>query len=126
MLFVSGPDPEQQLFGYTTVGYQTIVEGSISPEEIDPNSPFTMYSLGNIPPDSHITMQYNMGLGKFGEDLYFGIAGTYGIYLGKASEKNEKYEWHFDLFAFDFEQVVGKTIPIWLATTPPHGFSSVN
>ena len=66
-------------------------------------------------------MQYVMGFGTFGEDLCFGIAGNYGLYLGSASEKYSKYEWDFDLLEFNFSEVIGKVIPIWLATTPPLG-----
>lgn len=109
---------ERKLLGYTNTPKTVTVKGDISPSEIDPSSPFTISLLGNIDP-AVITMQYDMGLGKFGEDLCFGIAGNYGLYLGSASEKYSKYEWDFDLLEFNFSEVIGKVIPIWLATTPP-------
>ena len=111
-------DPEIPVVGYTNTPKTTITEGNISPLQIESNSPFTISLLGNIDP-AVITMKYDMGLGKFGEDLCFGIAGNYGLYLGSASEEFSRYEWEFDLLEFDFELLIGKTIPIWLATTPP-------
>ena len=114
---------ERDFLGYTNTPKTVITEGNISPVQIESSSPFTISLLGNLDP-AVITMQYDMGLGKFGADLYLGIAGNYGLYLGVTSERYSKYEWDFDLLELNFDQLINKTVPIWLATTPPLGFKA--